>query len=142
MSRATFNVLRTTHLHADGARCVDYPNYNEALCSLHRAVTGVGRTAGRLGNLGVNVVNYVMGNPNRVTSTSCNCMNTNPGQMDLCHGRIYMRGGVPRRMTMRRLLTLVSSSGRWFNSSRWRRCPEWGEGYHSYVSSFLGVSRT
>lgn len=109
ISRATFNVLRTKHVHASGARCVSYPNYKHALCSLRSAVTHVGSTATRLGKLGVNVVNYVIGNPNRVTSTSCNCMNTKENGVDLCGGGRYVRGGVPRRRTMRGLVRLVGT---------------------------------
>lgn len=102
-----FNVLRTAHAHVDGARCVSYPDYKHALCSLRAAVTHVGGTASRLGNLGVNVVKYVIGNPNRVTSTSCNCINTKGGQVDLCGNGRYILGGVPRRRTMRQLIRLV-----------------------------------
>lgn len=109
MSAATFNVLRTNEVQADGARCVSYPKYNHALCSLRSAVTHVGATASRLGNLGVNVVNYVIGNPNRVTSTSCNCMNTNHKGVDLCGGGRYVRGGVPRSRTIRGLVRLVGT---------------------------------
>lgn len=112
ISTATFKVLRTKHAHASGARCVSYPNYNHALCSLRGAVTHVGTTASRLGKLGVNVVKYVMGNPNRVTSTSCNCMKTKQKGVDLCGNGIYMRGGVPRRRTMRQLLRFVQASQR------------------------------
>lgn len=107
ISTATFNVLRTKHMHADGARCVSYPNYKHALCSLRDAVTHVGTTANRLGKLGVKVVKYVIGNPKRVTSTSCNCINTKQNGVDLCGGGRYVRGGVPRRRTMRGLVRLV-----------------------------------
>lgn len=110
ISTATFKVLRTNHAHASGARCVSYPNYKHALCSLRGAVTHVGTTASRLGKLGVNVVKYVIGNPNRVTSTSCNCINTKQNGVDLCGNGIYIRGGVPRRRTMSGLLSLVRAS--------------------------------
>lgn len=109
MSTATFNVLRTKHVHASGARCVSYPNYKQALFGLRDAVTHVGRTASRLGKLGVNVVKYVIGNPKRVTSTSCKCMNTKQNGIDLCGRGRYVRGGVPRRRTMRGLVRLVGT---------------------------------
>lgn len=109
VSTATFKVLRTKHVHADGARCVSYPKYKQALFGLRDAVTHIGRTASRLGKLGVNVVKYVIGKPNRVTSTSCNCMKTKHNGVDLCGRGRYVRGGVPRRRTMRGLVRLVGT---------------------------------
>ncbi len=66
----TSRLLRTTHHHFCHPRCVTYPNYNHAVCGLRTAFRRIGHHATRLGNVMVTIVNYVIGNPNRVTSTS------------------------------------------------------------------------
>lgn len=103
------DVLRTLNLQGAVIRCITYPSYKHALFGLRSILRGIHRTAGRLAKLSVTIVNYVIGNPNRVTSTSCNCINGAPNCVSLCqnHSRV---GGIPRSRNIRRLVGLVGTS--------------------------------
>ncbi len=103
----TFGVLRSSHTHVARARCVSYPDYKHAGFSLPHIIRRMGRTASGCIKLGVTIVNYVIGNPNRVTSTSFNCVNTKRSGISLFGNGRYVGGGVPTRATVTRLVRLV-----------------------------------
>ncbi len=104
--RTNVGLLGTVKLYGSKVGFISYPAYKEARVSLVGVTTS---TRGHLGSIGggvaITVVNYVMGNPNRTSTTSVNV--TNNGNYNILFGGNRVVYGLPRRGLLSTLVRRV-----------------------------------